>query len=79
MPHPSAKNVTTYHEILGYIGDELLCHHTQTLPGGGMIDCRYIKSMRTLLAKQFDPDMPLAEEEVKIISESFPIYCQVIQ
>ena len=78
MPHPTEENMTIQHTILGFVTDELLCHHTQSLPNGDIINCKYIKSMRKLLARQFDSKIPLTRDEMKFVSESFPIYCNII-
>lgn len=76
--HPNADKFIVDHEILGFKTDELLCHHTQTIPGNGIIDCKYPRAMRQIMAKQM-AGTKLTDGEVQIVSQTFEYYCRVIE
>jgi hypothetical protein len=78
MPHPDANSFMIDHEVAGFVSDDLLCNHTQTIPGNGIVDCRYPRAMRKAIAKQFHGTEDIAQGDATIVSKYFELFCKVI-
>ncbi len=76
---PDPHKFVMRHEILGLMEaqGEQYCHHSQTIPGNGIIDCNYPEHVRKMMAKQLRGDVTAMESE--LISNYFHLYCHIIE
>lgn len=78
VPHPAQKDFIVTHTINGLL-DDGKCHHTQTLPGGGEINCKYTKTVRLVMAKQLEGAVVVSQEDQEMLSLAFQLQCTVAE